>query len=325
MKKIWITWECQRRNRELSDALDADFYELAEIDQIKSPLKKYLLGLWKTTRIIRSEKPDVVFCQNPSIVLSLYIVLSKRIFGYRACVDAHNAGIFPAEGASKILLSVANFIQRYADLTIITNSNLCAHVERNGGNGIVLPDRIPSIKKTEPCSLRGRINILFICTYAADEPYNEVFRAAVDLPKDIFIYVTGNYKKKNINPKDVPPNIVLTGFVPEEEYLKLLNSVDATIDLTTREDCLVCGAYETVAVEKVLILSDTQALRSYFYKGAVYADNTASGIKRAIEILEEDKERLLTEVRQLKDNLTIEWENSRNSINSRISSWFVRA
>ena len=60
----------------------------------------------------------------------------------------------------------------------------------------------------------------------------------------------------------------------KDEYVSMLYSVDATIDLTNRENCLVCGAYESVAAGKPMILSKTQALMEYFNKGAVYVEHT---------------------------------------------------
>ncbi|MDW7646074.1 MAG: hypothetical protein SCI25_13650 [Desulfuromonadales bacterium] len=314
MDKIWITWECQRRNRELSAALQAKFFELAEIDRIKNPLRKYIRGIWQTYDILRQEKPRIVFCQNPSLILSLFLVLVKRPMGFRVCVDAHNAGLYPAEGRSSLLMLLARIVQRLGDLTLVTNDNLCAIVVANGGRGFVLPDRIPSINKTPARPLRGKHNILFICSYGADEPYQAVFEAARNLPTDICIYVTGNYRKKGLEPESLPENVILTGFVPEQEYLDLLNSVDATIDLTTRENCLVCGAYEAVAVGKPMILSKTEALQKYFSLGAVYSGNTPSELEEAILKVLSEKNVLEKGVRELKIMREKEWDSMKKAL-----------
>ncbi|MEZ4600294.1 MAG: hypothetical protein R2940_10960 [Syntrophotaleaceae bacterium] len=321
MKKIWITWERQRRNRELSKALNVELFELYEIDNIKNYFLKYYTGIYKTIKILLKEKPQIVFCQNPSLVLAFFMTMTKKIFKTRVCVDAHNAGLFPAEGKSRFLLLLARIVQKCADITIVTNKNLQVFVEKNGGRGVVLPDRIPTFFNTRTLQLKGRLNLLFICTFSSDEPYQAVFDAAAELPEDFIIYVTGNYRKKHIEPKNLPPNVILTGFVPEKEFLDLLNSVDATIDLTTRENCLVCGAYETVAVEKILIISDTAALREYFQRGAVYVDNTASGIRRGIEIVNSKRKILQKEVVELKSFLNADWDNKRAVLETTIKSW----
>lgn len=305
---IWITWENQRRNREISCALGATLYELKEIDAIRNPWKKYIRGLKDTIRILFQERPEIVFCQNPSLVLAAFMVTIKNIMGIKVCVDAHNAGLFPQEGRSYLLGLLSRYIQRRADLTIVTNEGMRNCVEKNHGRAFILPDKIPAIPLRSPATLKGKNNILFICSYADDEPYEQVFKAAGEIDPQTCIYVTGNYHKRNIDHRTLPVNVILMGYVTEEEYITMLNSVDATIDLTTRENCLVCGAYETVAVGKPLILSNTQALRSYFNRGAVYTPNSAEGICKAIKQVVAHKEQLSSEVRELKTTREAEWE-----------------
>jgi len=99
----------------------------------------------------------------------------------------------------------------------------------------------------------------------------------------------------------------------------MLNSVDATIILTSRENCLVCGAYETVAVEKPMILSDTKALRDYFSMGAVYTENTIEGIKNAILEMIRKKEELSKEVKTLKKIRHSEWLEKKKNLEKRLS------
>jgi len=313
-KRIWITWENQRRNRELSRAFEAELFELAEIDEIRNFIRKYFLGIIMTLKILWKEKPQLVFCQNPSIVLSFCLVIIKRLLKMKVCVDAHNAGLFPKEGNSFVLKFLSRFIQRKADLTIVSNERLKKYVEVNGGKSCILEDKIPSIPIEKPLNLQGRKNILFICSFANDEPYEVVFEAARNLDTGITIYVTGNYEGKVKQISKLSDNIIFTGYIPENEYIKMLNSVDVVIDLTTRENCLVCGAYESLSVEKPMILSDTQAIRSYFSMGAVYTDNTRADIEKAIYLVLDRKEELIEQVRQLKVLRNVEWQKRKNEI-----------
>lgn len=264
--------------------------------------------------MLLKERPGLVCCQNPSIVLCAFLVTIKKAAGFRVCVDAHNAGLFPAEGRSPHLMRLSAYIQRRSDLTLVTNRDLHGQVKRNRGRPFILQDRIPDIPRTRPAPLKGRHNILFICSYAEDEPYHLVFEAARMLDSGVHIYVTGNCRRKNIDPGLLPANVSLTGYIPEERYVEMLNSVDATIDLTEREGCLVCGAYESVAAEKPQILSDTRALRRYFHKGAVYTPHTAQGIRDSIHALLRERERLEQEVRELKEQRSREWDIKRSAL-----------
>ena len=317
---VWITWENQRRNRELSSALRVKLFELSEIDCINNILLKYLLGLIKTIYILLKEKPKVVFCQNPSIVLSLLLVSIRYFTNLIVCVDAHNAGIFPHEGQVRLLMMLSRFIQKRADLTIVTNDALKKIVDKNGGNGFVLQDKIPDLPSTSKQHLKGKANILFICSYAVDEPFELLFQTARKISPDVCIYVSGNYKKiKNITKMGIPQNVILTGFMTESQYVQMLISVDAIIDLTTRENCLVCGAYEAVAAEKPLILSKTKALKEYFHMGTIFIDHTEEDIERAINDVLQNNLYLTKQIIVLKKLIIAEWRQKKYLFEKKIS------
>jgi glycosyltransferase involved in cell wall biosynthesis len=311
---VWITWENQRRNREVSRALKVPCFELAEVDEMKNLMKKYTYGLTKTFRILLKNRPRIIFCQNPSLVLAFSIVTTKTLLGAKVVVDAHNAGIYPKEGASKLLGLLARFVQRRADLTIVSNEALKSEVEKNGGVAFALQDKIPDIPIGRPRKLKGKINFLYICSFAEDEPYGDVFQAARLLDSDICIYVSGNYHKRGIRPDSLTDNIVLTGFLPESEYIEMLNSVDATIVLTQRENCLLCGAYESVAIGKPMILSNTEILREYFNGGAIYTENIGTEIEKSIRELILRKEELGGQLRQIKVVREGEWAEKKSHL-----------
>jgi len=310
-KGIWITWEKQRRNKGISHALNWRLYEIAYDN--KSKAYRYFISIIKTVSIILKENAQIVVAQNPSKILTFVVILLKKIFSYKAVIDAHNKGIFPLEGKSKLLMYFSNYFQRNADLTIVTNNTLKSIVESHNGKAYILPDKIPSIPEIAPIPLHGRVNIVFICTFAEDEPYLEVIEAANKLPEDIFIYVTGNFSGK-IDDESVPNNVMMLGFVPDFEYWSILYSADIIMDLTTREGCLVCGAYEGVALIKPLILSDTKTIKSYFNKGCIYVEPTVisivQGIKKAIKM----RDKLSSEIEILKWSLNNDWEKRLNQL-----------
>jgi glycosyltransferase involved in cell wall biosynthesis len=174
------------------------------------------------------------------------------------------------------LLPLYRFVQRRSDLTIVTNESTGGQVKKNGGVPFVLEDKIPQFGECNQIMLRGKNNLVFICTFEKDEPYDRVIEAAKLVDSSVFIYVTGKYEKAPPEIlKAAPSNVIFTGFLPERNYLDLLSSSDIIIDLTYMDDCLVCGAYEGLALGKPLILSDTAALREYFDAGAVYTGRNA--------------------------------------------------
>ena len=107
--------------------------------------------------------------------------------------------------------------------------------------------------------------------------------------------------------------MIFTGFVPEDRFIGLLRAVDVVMDLTTRDNCLVCGAYEGVAAGKPLILSDSQATREYFSRGVVYTTNTPESIEQCLRDALAARVRLADEIAQLRTRLVDDW-NRRSEV-----------
>lgn len=299
----WITWEIQPRNRSMARLLGVPLHELIS----NSPrLIRYIKLSIKTISIISKGKVKVLFVQNPSIVLSLIAVILRPIFKLKVIVDAHNSGIFPAEQESNILNKIAKFICKHSDITIVTNKNLADIVSKRGGTAFVMPDPLPdysshSFKKFE----NSRPYLVFICTWASDEPYMEVIEAVRNFGDNIDILITGNFRKKlTIRDLEIlPENIRLLGFIDEDEYLNCLAGSIAAIDLTTRDNCLVCGAYEAVSLEIPAILSDSQATKDLFSKGVILSKNNHTDIRRAISEVLTKHSSLRSEIKLLKSEL----------------------
>lgn len=312
---IWITWEIQRRNVGLSLSLG---YPLYEIVHKKNRLLRYFKSIFDTVSLLLTSKPKILCVQNPSIVLATLSVISKPFLRYKLIIDSHSSGIEPLMGKSKPLMLVSNWLQKNSDITIVTNDHLGSIVKSNRGIPFILPDKIPAPPTSRSYPVSGKYNVAFITTYSPDEPINEVIGAAKFLPKDIMIYFTGNYIGK-LNPLRVPANIMLLGFLPEEEYWALLSSVDFIMDLTTREGCLVCGAYEGIALSKPLILSDTNTTRSLFNIGCVYVEPSEESIAIGIQKAIVNQQNLTRLIRRLKNTLKKDWMNKMHVLNGKIN------
>ena len=317
---IWITWESQRRNREIARALAMPLYEWSHVDRLRPRIFKYVVGIAKTLRLLLRERPRLVICQNPSIVLSAGLVAVKLMCGLHVFVDAHNVGLFPAGGRSRLLMLVSRWVQRHADMTIVTNDGLKAKVEATGGRSFVLPDPIPAAPETSIQRLKGSTNVLLICTYADDEPYEVVFEAFRALGPETVLYVTGNPEKLGGRKLRLPENVILTGFLPEEDYWSALRAVDVAIDLTTRDDCLVCGAYEAAAVGTPMVLSDTAALRAFFDRGAIFSAHSPEALSAAVREATSRGEQLRRDLGPWRDRRNAEWEVLRSRLRREIDA-----
>lgn len=316
--RIWITWETQRRNQNLAKAFNARFIQL---DYAASRIMRYLVLPFKTISAFRNTRPRIIFSQNPSLVLAFIAIHYGMFKNIRIIVDAHNAGIRPLNGENRALNALANYIVRHADITIVTNDNLATIVKSRGGTPFVLPDRIPEFEGCPPekSDLRGRFNVFFICTFSDDEPFLEVIGAGKLLEKNTVIYISGNPKSRIGKIKaEIPDNVVPTGYLPEDEYLRMMSSCDLILDLTTREDCLVCGAYEALGMGKPMLLSDTAVNRAYFRKGVLYTDNSSRDIAEKIQIAMRSIGEMTEAAKDLKNELMDGWEQKRAELEDRL-------
>ena len=306
---LWITWEEQRRNKPIADEIGAKYYEITDTLGA-GRLKRYALNFWKTLRIIMKEKPSAVVAQNPSIVLALQNVILGKILGYKSITDTHNGGFgLPSDVDNKYVRKASLWAQRHADVVIAHNDQLKERIKDRGGNIIALPDKIPEIPRQPTKELDGKYNFLFISSFAVDEPWENVIEAFTQLGSRYHVYITGNYAKKNINPNDYPENIHFTGRIPWDEFDIMLYSADAVLDLTKRDDCLLCGAYESTACGTPMILTGTDALRTYFNKGASYTDNSVGSLKVAVLNMCEHYFERLRGIKELKPELEKDWKS----------------
>lgn len=309
--RVWISWEIQRRNRSLSRKFGA---RLFEINVRRTRVVRYFISIVRTIRALREESPILIFAQNPSVVLAWLCVIYGKLCRIPVVVDAHNAGIYPPHG--KWLNRIAAKIFQLADFTMVTNYSLAEYVARQGGRPLVLPDPIPTFEFSgvfiDRKKLKGKFNVLFVCTFAVDEPYLEVIKAASLLDQDVYVYITGDSKGQEKEYRAcIPGNIIFTGYLPEENYVQMLFSVDVIVDLTTRQDCLVCGAYEAVAAGTPLIVSNSEVLRRQFSIGTLFTDNTSEDLARKINTAILSKEVFAQEMRDLKVKLNSEWNRSK--------------
>lgn len=319
---IWITWERQRRSIELANALNTKLYILESSIHFAP---RYIFLLLRTLLILIKEKPKIVFGQNPSIVLAALLCILKKIFDYKLIIDRHSNFKLATLDDKKVKWRIFHYLSKFsirkADLTIVTNNFLHNLVNSWGGRGFILQDKLPELNLGSATRLNGEKNIVFISTFSNDEPIEEVIEASKKNNSNWIIYITGNYKnykKKDSLLNNLPSNIRLTGFLPEKDYQSLLISADLLMVLTTAEHTLTCGAYEGVSISKPLIVSDTEAIRNYFYKGVVYTKPDSNSIATAIKNAVLNIEMLKKDIIELKGEISIDWNKRFNRLRATV-------
>lgn len=293
-KILWLTWETQVRNRSMSRELGVPLFIILSD---RGRLARYASSISQTVALLCREKPSVVICQNPSIVLTLLLLWLRPFFGFKIGIDAHFGGIDASNG-SEAPQWVLDYCNRTAEFVIVTNESHAHRVRSLGGKPFVCPDPLPDLAEHRGQGAEIPHKVFFICSFDIDEPYREVFYAAKILaPEGFHFFVSGNYRKGGITPEDFP-HVELLGFVPEPEYYGHLFSSQLVVDLTENDNCLVCGAYEALVAAKPLVLSRKKALEEYFTGGTVFTENKAAEIAAAVRVAYAERSRLAEESRQ---------------------------
>jgi glycosyltransferase involved in cell wall biosynthesis len=299
-KSAWITWEHQRRNISMSNLIKSDYYEF-NVSTLKAA--RYPICIFKTIKVFL--KPySIIFVQNPSIILSFVSVLLGKILSKKIVIDAHNAGIRPLEGRLRIIQIINNWILKNSNLVIVTNKKLKAHLDYLSIPNIVFPDPLPQINPpTNKNPNEHNFDVLIVCSWSEDEPLIEYLEAAKE-NKEMSFAFTGRYESyiKNKSKIEIPNNVCLLGFVSEEEYNLLLIHSKVIIDLTKREDCLVCGAYEAISLGKTIILSDTAVNRELFKDAAFYSDISVPKINASLREASKNSNKMDKLIRNFKNN-----------------------
>ena len=316
-KRIWIAWEKQRRSIELSKSFGCDLFFV-----IESGILRYPISVIKTYNIIKRERPNVIFVQNPSMVLAvLSTCLIKVLFKCHVIVDRHSNFLLVKKKRVFLFELLFQFLSylsiKFADLTIVTNKELYTFIDILGGKVMVLPDKIPQlIPSKEILGLKRKKNILFISSFADDEPIHEMSEAAAEFSdEDIMFYFSGNYKKyKRIEHISSNENIILTGFLSDNDYIDVLHAVDIVIVLTTMKYTLLCGCYEAIAASKVLITSDTPTLKELF-DSAVLVKNQSNEIAKGIRYALMNEKVLKEAIVKMEICLNQKWEEQFQRIN----------
>jgi glycosyltransferase involved in cell wall biosynthesis len=317
VKKLWIAWEVQRRTTSLANELNAKLYQL---DYDLPRVLRHPFCIFKTFQILINEKPEFLFVQNPSVFLALTAVLLKkiRLANFRLIVDTHTFTLGKLSWA--FVRPLTKLVVKNADVNIVTNKGMKSLVSSFGANALVLPDKIPTLTKKGTFPVKNPA-VLFISTFSKDEPIEEIIPVAKLLPL-VYFYVTGNFNKISEKKRaKFPQNVIFTGFLSDKDYFNLLYSVDVIMDLTTAENCMVCGAYEALAVGKPLITSSTAVLKSYFNKGTVHVTSRPESIAEGILFALTNKNKLTNEIKELKTQRTKEWQIHWNSLLSTLGDF----
>lgn len=319
---IFITWERHRRTRGLAQYFGIT---VKEIVVAGSRWRRCPAQLLETARTVIRTPATTIVVQNPSLILSLFAVLWRMSLGRgrRLVVDAHNQAVAPFLANNWIIRTLSRFVIKNADLTLVTNSALSDKVRVMGGRACVLPDRLPDMhpRAAMPLEENRPMRVLVVATYAPDEPIEAVLRAAARSGPGYEFAFTGNSRRLPTSLHALAgANVKFLGFLDDSTYWQAMADAHVVLDLTLMPDCLVCGAYEAVAIGRPMILSDTEAQRAHFRDAARYTIPEKDAIADCLGKLREDYAIAVDQVKRRREEMTREWRLSADRVAECIKS-----
>ncbi len=277
----------------------------------QAPLR-YPIQAWKTWRLLRRERPDVVYVQNPPVFAVLVAYLYARLHGAQYVIDSHTSAFIAPRW--RWALGLTRALARRALAMIVHNQSQARIVRQWGVRYVVIgflaghyPPGSPYPLKDSGAGTNGQFSVAVISTFELDEPLDVVFDAARQMP-DVSFYVTGDPRRAT--PEllaQKPANCHLTGFVPYDQYIGLLRQAGTIIDLTTRDHTLLMGGFEAVSLGTPLVTSDWPILREYFSQGTVHIPNSVEGVREGVRYAQQHEETLRREMADLRAALEAEW------------------
>ncbi len=279
-------------------------------------LLKYL-GQWReTARILRDERPDVVFVMTPPLFASFPAFLHAWRYGGRVVLDAHSAAFLHPRW--RHLLWLQRWLCRRAATTLVHNPHLAEKVRAAGAVPTLVPDVPVVYGRIEPFPRPQGFTVAVVCSFNYDEPVAAILDAARLVP-DVRFFMTGNPKHLSAElASRVPPNVTLTGFLSTEAYGGLLTTADAVMTLTTRDHTMLRGAYEAIYQGTPVIVSDWPILRDFFDEGALHVGETAEAIAAAVRAMQASPEHFRSGAARLRDRKLAAWRETRQAILARI-------
>ncbi len=305
---MWISWSAHRRTSGLCAAWDLPLHVIPHARGRVLHRLRWFEQAGRTLALLRRTRPSILFVQNPSLVLATLALSTRRFFGYSLIVDAHNEGVRPFMRPGRFVAWLTRRLLKGADATIVTNPALEKDVTAAGGRALVLPDRLPEPELPAKAAAMNKATLIaVISTFLPDEPVAAIMAAAATLPEVQFAF-TGDVRRFRHRDIELPSNVRLTGYLADKAFWKLLAQADVICDLTLKPDCLVCGAYEALALAKPMVLSDNPATREIFGSAAVLTDNSAASIACAVATAVEQRERLEANARVLRARYAAPWQ-----------------
>lgn len=284
-RSLFLTWNDSTRSKSLARVLG--IRRVLLVPGWQSGPARHAFGAFQTACCLARHRPELIWYQFSlvlGLVLATYAVLRGQTVALVA--DVHTKALRRSGWRvfRPLVLWIKGWALRSSTAVVVSNADNADYAQRRFGLGaLALPDPLPAVPEGLPPSGGPSADVVFVCSFAVDEPLATIADVASRLGPDVSVLVTGDPVRL---PKPVRKALLrharLAGFLPERDYWALLEAAKCVVVLSTEPACLPCGAYEAIAAGKRPVIADDPMARSVFGSEAVYAKLDADALECTI-------------------------------------------
>jgi hypothetical protein len=321
---VVVTWcAFQPRTQALAAALGATVCNIEHaLHRRKAWLPlRYLIDAVRTWRALSAARPRAVIVTTPPVFTPLTGWLWCALHRRPLVVDCHT-GTFHDQ-RWRWARPIHRAVLRRARVALVHSEEDEVLVNAWGAPALLLPDDLPQIGATPnpgPERLKrshgteaplawadgpeiSPARIVVAGRLNDDEPVAAVLGAASLLP-GVEVRLTGNPDRLPAAVRaGAPSNAVFVGLLPWTEFLSELASADLVGVFTTDPHVMSRAAFEAVGLGRPLVLSDSAGLRHRFGAAALFCENRAEPLARALRQALRERASLTQRSRALREIL----------------------
>ena len=315
MKRVvFVAWSrLSRRTRDIVRVLGIDLLFIPDPPP-------YLRAWGETPRKLMELKPDVVIVQLPQGPLLYRVFQLRGRLGYRVIADTHSGFLVPFDWKGWILNKPFNRLLGKTDTVLVHNEPIKEIAMKYTDMVEVIYDPLPTVDVKDSIELKDN-TILLPASWAPDEPIDEIidsYRRNRLYEKGYRLIITGDYsrgKKRTVEKAGKTPGVELTGYLTDEDYYRLVKSVDIILGVTRKEYIMLSAIWDSVKYDKPFIAPRTRTISTTIGENypCLYSNTdeiwnlieqcTPQNVSKYIQELRQKSRKSMTKLREIIDKL----------------------
>jgi hypothetical protein len=323
-----VNWQREKygfRGAKLAESLGAVPLRIFKKSLLGWPLSapvRYAFQSIETFRRLWGLRARSVIVQTPPWPLTATVWVYAKLFGARFVTDNHTSTF--GDPRWKRFNFIDRFFSRRAVANLAHNhKNLEILRKWNAQNPMMvlspalwrheIYDETAELPGPIDEAARSRsIKVLMVNRFAVDDCWRQVFDAARLMP-DAQFFVTGDpaHAGTDVEP---PQNAMLTGFLARPVFIRLMDSCDVVLTLTSRPDTLLWAIRECLALGKPFVATGNDVVRANFEGYGLFTDNSAEDIAAKLAEAHARREEFVPRMAQYIENDKRRWDRDMDAI-----------